>query len=147
MQWNYVNWRLGTDTGFVQCLDFNEPIRMGNWVTRYSLTVHSGPYFVEEFNIDRMMTLSLYIYDGVRRVLGLRMEPVVSVENPTLFFSGMWESVWGFPRRLQVPYVIPRPGVPRHICSVYKTYFAVYGKVVLNVQTLRKSRKRSLRCL
>ena len=29
--------------------------------------------------------------------------------------SGGWGSVWGFSRRLQVPYGIPRPGVPRHI--------------------------------
>ena len=32
-----------------------------------------------------------------------------------LFFNGGWGSVWGPPRRLQVPYVIPRPGVPRHM--------------------------------
>ena len=34
-----------------------------------------------------------------------------------IFFSGMWGSVWGSSRRLQVPYVIPRPGVTRHIKS------------------------------
>ena len=32
-----------------------------------------------------------------------------------LFFSGMWGSVLGSPWRLQVPYVIPGPGVPRHM--------------------------------
>ena len=32
-----------------------------------------------------------------------------------IFFSGMLGSVWGSSRRLQIPYVIPRPGVPRHI--------------------------------
>ena len=35
-----------------------------------------------------------------------------------LFFNGMWESVWSSPRRLQV-YVIPRPGVPHHICNEF----------------------------
>ena len=32
-----------------------------------------------------------------------------------LFFSGTWGSVWGSPRRLQVLYLIPGPGVPRNI--------------------------------
>ena len=32
-----------------------------------------------------------------------------------IFLSGMWGSVWGSSRRLQVSYVIPRPGVPCHI--------------------------------
>ena len=66
-------------------------------------------------------------YDRLRRVSGSRREPVVSVKNPTLiptshwdrvgiiFLSGMLWSVWGSSRRLQVPYVIPRPCVPRHI--------------------------------
>ena len=113
------------------------------------------------FFIENPETYDVYvkslalIYDGVRQVSGLRKEPVVSVENPTLiptshwkrgprpsrrrlrpsrcefctgvlctelhervgvlYFSGMWGLVWGSPRRLQVPYVIPRPDVPRHI--------------------------------
>ena len=37
-------------------------------------------------------------------------------------FSGMWGSVWGSPQRLQVPYVIPRPSVPRHMHSDYLTH-------------------------
>ena len=32
-----------------------------------------------------------------------------------LIFSGMWRSVWRSSRQLQVPYVIPRSGVPHHI--------------------------------
>ena len=40
-------------------------------------------------------------------------------ERVGVFFSGMLGSVWDSPRRLQVPYVIPRPGVPRHINRVF----------------------------
>ena len=72
---------------------------------------------------------SWYIYNGVRRVSGLRKKPVVSVKNTTLIPTSIWErwsrplqtptlSVWGSSRRLQVPYVIPRPGVPRHMLAV-----------------------------
>ena len=34
-----------------------------------------------------------------------------------IFFGGMLGSVWGSSRRLHVPYVNPRPGVPRRILS------------------------------
>ena len=54
-------------------------------------------------------TLSLRVLCGCS-VHGTRNERV-----GVLFFSGMWGSVWFSPRRLQVHYVIPRPGVPRHI--------------------------------
>ena len=35
-----------------------------------------------------------------------------------IFFSGMLGSVWGSSRRLQVPYVIPRPGVTHHALAI-----------------------------
>ena len=47
------------------------------------------------------------------------------------FFIGMWEQVWGSPWRLQVPYVIPVPGVPRHILLIYFSFevcLALIGK-------------------
>ena len=36
-------------------------------------------------------------------------------EGLSLHFSGIHRYAWGPPRRLWVPYVIPRPGVPRHM--------------------------------
>ena len=59
-------------------------------------------------------------YDGVRcteHPYRTRNERVGGFHERVgvLFFSWIWGSVWGSPRRLQVPYVIPRPGVPRHI--------------------------------
>ena len=39
-------------------------------------------------------------------------------QREVLFFSGMWGLVWGSQRRPQVPYVIPRPGVPRHLSTL-----------------------------
>ena len=77
-------------------------------------------------------------YDAVRRVSGLRRKPVIPcTEHPhktsneragvfhervgVLFFSGMWGSVLGSTRRLQVPYVIPRPGVRLHMYNKLST--------------------------
>ena len=48
-------------------------------------------------------------------------------------------TVWGSPRRLQVPYAIPRPGVPRHISSpyarflrdIYSVEYCLHNNVVL----------------
>ena len=54
-------------------------------------------------------TLSLRVLCGCS-VHGNRNERV-----GIIFLRGMWGSVWGSSRILQVPYVIPRPGVPRHI--------------------------------
>ena len=42
-------------------------------------------------------------------------------EGRSLLFSGIHRYALGSPRRLQeVPYVIPRPGVPRHIIVTIK---------------------------
>ena len=38
----------------------------------------------DEILKQKMLIHMLYIYDGARRVSGLRREPVVSVKNPTL---------------------------------------------------------------
>ena len=129
------------------CVDGVEP-------TTYTLLLRFWPEMIYNWS---------GVYDGVRRVLGLRREPVVSVRNLTLiptshweiwsrpchgrlrpacceFCAGVlctqlatresesattgsgssfsvwcWDQWWGSPRSLQVPYVIPRPGVPRHI--------------------------------
>ena len=37
----------------------------------------------------------------------------------SMFFSGMFGYVWGLLWRLRGPYVIPRPGVPRHMYNTY----------------------------
>ena len=42
--------------------------------------------------------MSIVLYDGVRRVSGLRREPVVSVENPTLIPTSHWK-IWSWPCR------------------------------------------------
>ena len=134
--------------------------------TRYNLSINLligvGLMRLPDHSIS-----AVAIFDGLRRVSGLRREPVVSVKNPTLiptshwkrwsrlcrdswqtltlslqvpctehphrtrnervgvchdrvgiiFLSGGWGSVWGSSRRLLVPYVIPRPGVPRHFLT------------------------------
>ena len=65
-----------------------------------------------------------FIYDGVRRVSGLRARNSRGSESATIgsgssFFSGGLGSVWGSSRRLQVFYVIPGSGEVRHmfLCS------------------------------
>ena len=61
---------------------------------------------------------SVYIYDRRRRVSGLPREPVVAV-NPLVassvsFLVGCGDQC-GVLHGLQVLYVIPRSGVPRHM--------------------------------
>ena len=42
-----------------------------------------------------------------------------SREGRSLLFRGIHRYAWGPPRRLRVPYVIPRPGVPRHMAMLH----------------------------
>ena len=63
------------------------------------------------------------VYDGVRRVSGLRRELATRGSASATTGSGSSFSVGcgdqcGSSRRLQVFYIIPRPGVPRHIDSI-----------------------------
>ena len=102
---------------------------------------------VYRYFLGLLVFLRVYIWRGTpRRVLGLRREPVVSMENPTSHWKRgprpsrgrlppsrcefraqnsqrecrgplfQWEGCnmrisVASPRRLQVPYVIPRPGI------------------------------------
>ena len=73
-------------------------------------------------------TLSLRVLCGCS-VHGTRNERVGVCQDRVgiIFFSGMLESVWGSSRRLQVPYVIPRPIVTRHVYNC--TYIVPISKI------------------
>ena len=51
------------------------------YVENFDREVLSNP---NKYIIEKVCLKHIYAYDGVRRVLGLRREPVVSVKNPTL---------------------------------------------------------------
>ena len=61
-------------------------------------------------------TLSLRVLSGLRTIWSNKYPTQNSQRvGRGLFFSGMCGYVWGLPRRRRGLYVIPRPGVPRHI--------------------------------
>ena len=72
---------------------------------------HTDPHLPLKMMIPTLSWKTLRVLCGCS-VHGTRNERV-----GIIFFSGMFWSVWGSPRRLQVPYVIPRPGVTRHMLS------------------------------
>ena len=52
-----------------------------------------------------------------------------------IFLSWGWGSVWGSSRRLQVPYVIPRPGVPRHIVEQQSLSVLTHNHINLSLES------------
>ena len=68
-----------------------------------------------------------------------------------IFFRGRLGSVWGSSQRLQVPYLIPRPGVTRHIYknknstqTQYYEFLVVKGCYTLDLHFLQSQKKDSI---
>ena len=89
-------------------------------------TLHIDPHIQLK---NRTPTLSLQTPTLSLRVFCAQNS---KLEGRSLYFSWMCGSVWGPPRRLRVPYVIPRPGVPRHMQNpIFSENFILLMAVLL----------------
>ena len=90
---------------------------------------HSETLFIPKTRSIELMKKFIHIYDGVRRVSGLRVrrDHAVSVDDliHIYLYILLCEVFYG---DCGVPsYVIPRPGVPRHISLLYGRYILYIG--------------------